>query len=94
MKENQLSDVTMEDFVDDKIILGRALYDFRAREDDELSVKKGNQFVVLDKFDDGWWLVDCNHHQGLVPSNYIYELNSNNNQEEEEDLGYKGKYGL
>ncbi|XP_033116493.1 tyrosine-protein kinase Fyn-like isoform X2 [Anneissia japonica] len=57
----------------------RASYDFDAREEDELSINKGDLLEVLDKSNGPWWLVRSirTQKEGLVPSNYIAALESN-----------------
>ncbi|XP_008309143.1 proline-serine-threonine phosphatase-interacting protein 1-like [Cynoglossus semilaevis] len=47
------------------------LYDFWGREDDELSVRKGETVQVLERGDDGWWSVEKNGQVGMVPGNYL-----------------------
>ena len=49
-----------------------ALFDYHAAEADELSIAKGQEFTVLETYDDGWWLVkSASASVGLVPSNYL-----------------------
>ncbi|GAA6217706.1 proline-serine-threonine phosphatase-interacting protein 1-like [Lates japonicus] len=47
------------------------LYSYTAREEDELSVTRGDVVQVLDRGDDGWWTVEGNGATGLVPGNYL-----------------------
>uniref|UniRef100_A0A4W6FQK7 Proline-serine-threonine phosphatase interacting protein 1b n=1 Tax=Lates calcarifer TaxID=8187 RepID=A0A4W6FQK7_LATCA len=47
------------------------LYSYTAREEDELSVTRGDVVRVLDRGDDGWWTVEGNGATGLVPGNYL-----------------------
>jgi actin cytoskeleton-regulatory complex protein SLA1 len=52
--------------------LVKALYDFDADGDDELSVKEGEQLVVLEKDGDEWW--KCRNSmgvEGVVPASYL-----------------------
>ncbi len=53
---------------------GLAVYDFQAREEDELTVFKGDRLNIIEKYDDGWWLVEYHDQQGVVPSNYLKEF--------------------
>lgn len=50
---------------------GHALYDFHATEDDELSIKANESFILLETYDDDWWLVNVEGRVGVVPSNYV-----------------------
>lgn len=52
----------------------RAISDYTAREDGELSFKKGDVLDILDQDDSGWWAAEKNGAQGLVPSNYLESI--------------------
>jgi hypothetical protein len=54
-----------------RICRGHALYDFQATEDDELSIAAEDPFVLIETYDDDWWLVNLNGRVGVVPSNYL-----------------------
>lgn len=53
----------------------RAMYDFTARTDVEISLQKGQMVRVKTMHDlDGnseWWLVDINGKEGYAPANYL-----------------------
>ncbi len=55
---------------------GHALYDFQATEDDEISIKANDSFVLIETYDDDWWLVNVNGRIGVVPSNYVHLVSS------------------
>lgn len=54
--------------------LGKILYDFKASASDEVSVKTGDEVIVLDDTkSEEWWLVQRNKNgkEGMVPSSYV-----------------------
>ncbi|XP_027024533.2 cytoplasmic tyrosine-protein kinase BMX isoform X1 [Tachysurus fulvidraco] len=56
-----------------------ALYDYTARKTGELSVVKGNRYVCLEKRSGDWWKIrDTAGSEGLVPSNFIEEVDTDN----------------
>ncbi|XP_072527200.1 cytoplasmic tyrosine-protein kinase BMX-like isoform X2 [Salminus brasiliensis] len=57
-----------------------ALYDYSAQTPEELSLVKGNRYVTLEKILDDWWKVkNTDGSEGLVPSNYIKEVEIKDN---------------
>uniref|UniRef100_H3D112 Osteoclast-stimulating factor 1 n=1 Tax=Tetraodon nigroviridis TaxID=99883 RepID=H3D112_TETNG len=54
--------------------LVKALYDFTAEEDDELSFCAGDVIDVLDRSDESWWKGRLRGNSGLFPANYTAQL--------------------
>ncbi|KAF9130250.1 hypothetical protein BGW39_003300 [Mortierella sp. 14UC] len=57
----------------------RALYNFDATAEGELSLRKGDIVRIIEEIDEGWWegaFVDANggRYEGMFPSNYVEEI--------------------
>ncbi|XP_037544614.1 GRB2-related adapter protein 2a [Nematolebias whitei] len=52
----------------------KALYDFKAEEDDELEFVAGDLIEVLDRSDHAWWTGRLRGKSGLFPANYTIQL--------------------
>ncbi|XP_069374981.1 tyrosine-protein kinase TXK [Paralichthys olivaceus] len=53
-----------------------AMYDFKAEEDTDLTLKQGDEYVILHKQDQLWWRAQDKHgNKGFIPSNYVTEKN-------------------
>ncbi|XP_056225603.1 tyrosine-protein kinase TXK [Seriola aureovittata] len=53
-----------------------AMYDFSAKEDTDLTLKQGEEYVILHKQDQLWWRAQDKHgNKGFIPSNYVTEKN-------------------
>ncbi|XP_034713207.1 tyrosine-protein kinase TXK [Etheostoma cragini] len=54
-----------------------AMYDFTAKEDTDLTLKQGEEYVILHKQDQLWWRAQDKHgNKGFIPSNYVTEKNN------------------
>jgi len=60
-----------EEFVEVK---ARALFDYEAANDTELSFKAGDILSVTEQDTSGWWYAELNGKQGFVPNNYVEEI--------------------
>ncbi|KAL1434701.1 hypothetical protein MTO96_011403 [Rhipicephalus appendiculatus] len=54
----------------------RALYDYQATMDDELSLCSGDVVTVHSRAEDGWWHGEKDGHWGVFPASYVQELRS------------------
>lgn len=57
--------------------LVRALYNYDATEDSELSFKANEKLIVLQKDDSGWWQGELNGRVGMFPSNFVEVIDPN-----------------
>ena len=48
-------------------------FNYSARQEDELSLRKGEKVIVQEKSSDGWWKGESNGRSGWFPSNYVTE---------------------
>ncbi|XP_006861684.1 PREDICTED: spectrin alpha chain, erythrocytic 1 isoform X2 [Chrysochloris asiatica] len=51
-----------------------ALYDFKARNPREVTMKKNDVLTLLSSINKNWWKVEADDHQGFVPANYVRKL--------------------
>ncbi|CAG8490450.1 5943_t:CDS:10 [Dentiscutata erythropus] len=56
----------------------KAVYDYEAQSDEELSFKEDNILYLYDKDDSDWYLVKFNDVFGFIPANYVEESASDN----------------
>ncbi len=55
----------------------KALYNFKGQNNDELNFKKGDEIILTQKEDGGWWEGTTQDGKtGWFPANYVKELKS------------------
>ncbi|CAI5725413.1 unnamed protein product [Hyaloperonospora brassicae] len=52
---------------------GIAGYRFDAQDDTQLTIYPGDEVAILQKDEDGWWLVELKKSRGYVPGSYLIE---------------------
>ena len=52
----------------------KALFDYDASEDNELSFKEGNVITIIGDDIEGWSVGELNGKKGMFPSNYVEKL--------------------
>ena len=55
-------------------IAARAKYKYQGNREDELSLEKGDEVIVMEKEADGWWKGRCGTKIGWFPFNYVEEV--------------------
>ncbi|TPX33628.1 hypothetical protein SmJEL517_g03571 [Synchytrium microbalum] len=51
----------------------RAMFDYTAQREDELSFTEGTIIYIVNKNDPNWWRVRIEEKEGMVPANYLGE---------------------
>ena len=55
-------------------IVAQAKYNYVGTREDELSLEKGDEVIVMEKEADGWWRGRCGARIGWFPFNYVEEI--------------------
>lgn len=73
--EEPFAEDEFEDYADPHVVgRCRALYDYDASQNDELSIRPGDIINVYDKQMDGWWQGEKNGRVGIFPASYVEEI--------------------
>ncbi len=51
-----------------------AIYDYDAKDTEELSFQKGDRLAIVDKPQSNWWMAKNEYRAGLIPANYVHEV--------------------
>ncbi|KAI3650185.1 hypothetical protein MP228_004923 [Amoeboaphelidium protococcarum] len=65
-----------------------AIYEYKAEREDELDVNIGDTFIIKDKNETGWWIVEKQGKTGWVPAGCLLEedqVNQENDQNQNQD---------
>ncbi|CDW89343.1 variant sh3 domain containing protein [Stylonychia lemnae] len=60
------------------MLAAKALYEFKAQKDKDLSFNVGDEILIEKKRSNGWWIGYCNGKKGYFPHNYVQIENENN----------------
>ncbi|RWS17284.1 SH3 domain containing protein 5-like protein [Dinothrombium tinctorium] len=71
--------VSVEPEITDEYV--RAVYDYTATSDEEISFQTGDLIKILERSDDGWWLGEKDGIIGHFPSMLVHELTEAENEE-------------
>ena len=50
-----------------------AMYDYEAKQNDELTIRQDDVVIILEKQDADWWLGELNGRTGIFPATYVQE---------------------
>ncbi|KAJ8278271.1 hypothetical protein GJAV_G00085790 [Gymnothorax javanicus] len=69
-KAQKADERTMAD--NDAVFCARAIYDYQAADDSEISFDPGDIIVRISMIDEGWWQgYSADGHYGIFPANYV-----------------------
>ncbi|KAF0428186.1 ras GEF [Gigaspora margarita] len=68
------------------ILFVKALYDFNSTDSSSLSFKKNDIIQVLTQLESGWWDGLCNGERGWFPSNYVTNLDDEDDISDDDKL--------
>ena len=50
------------------------MFSYHPYADDELKLAEGDEVIVLDIVEEGWWRGKIGHKEGIFPSNFVEEI--------------------
>lgn len=66
--------IDLAEYIEDSGLRARALYDYEASADDEISFDPNDIITHIEQIDEGWWRGLCRNRYGLFPANYVQLL--------------------
>jgi len=72
----------------------RAVYDYTAEEEDELSFVVGDILYILDQSEEDWWKARCKGKEGLIPSNLVESASADGSTSPLHDAAKRGNIEL
>eukprot|EP00092_Neocalanus_flemingeri_P029867 GFUD01032432.1.p1 GENE.GFUD01032432.1~~GFUD01032432.1.p1 ORF type:complete len:220 (-),score=76.73 GFUD01032432.1:141-800(-) len=72
----------------------RAIFDYSAEEEDELSFLAGDILYILDQSEDDWWKARCKGKEGLIPSNLVESASADGSTSPLHDAAKRGNIDL
>jgi len=72
----------------------RAIFDYNAEEEDELSFSVGDILYILDQSEDDWWKARCKGKEGLIPSNLVESASADGSTSPLHDAAKRGNIDL
>eukprot|EP00939_MAST-03C_sp_MAST-3C-sp1_P000332 g332.t1 len=52
----------------------KAMFDYDANDEEELSFQEGDEMGIVRKEDDNWWIAKKGSREGMIPSNYVKQI--------------------
>ena len=72
----------------------RAVFNYKAEEEDELSFSEGDILYVLDSSDPDWWKARCRGVEGLIPTNMVESASGDGSTGPMHDASKRGNLEL
>ena len=72
----------------------RAVFDYTAEEEDELSFSEGDILYVVDSSDPDWWKARCKGVEGLIPTNMVESASGDGSTGPMHDAAKRGNLEL
>ncbi|CAH1756504.1 8066_t:CDS:10 [Entrophospora sp. SA101] len=77
-----------------EISKAKVLYDYEARNSDELNIKVGNIISILDKSLNDWWKAEYEGVKGIIPSNYVEEILNSSEENNDNNVDFNFNFNF